>query len=36
MINLESIIDSIMDAYEGNDPWAFEDKVTNTIEEENN
>lgn len=36
MIDLESIIDSIMDAYEGDDPWAYEDEVKNTINNEEN
>lgn len=29
------IIDAIVDAYEGEDPWAYKDEVTNTINEEN-
>lgn len=31
----DSIIEAVTDAYEGEDPWAFEDEVTNTIEKEN-
>lgn len=34
---MDTIIDSIMDAYDGNDPWAYEDTIKNTSnnEEEN-
>lgn len=30
---MDTIIDSIMDAYDGDDPWAFRDEVENTIKE---
>lgn len=33
---MNNLIDSIVDAYEGDDPWAFEDNVTNTINNEEN
>ena len=33
---MESIIESIMDAYEGEDPWTFEDTIKNTINNEEN
>lgn len=35
MLDIESIIDAVVDDYSGEDPWAFEDEVTNTIEKEN-
>ena len=28
---MDQIIDAIMDAYEGEDPWAFEDEAINQI-----
>lgn len=32
---MDTIIDSIIDAYEGDDPWTFRDEVENTINKEN-
>ena len=29
----DSIIEAVIDAYEGEDPWEFKDKVLRTVEE---
>lgn len=31
---MSTIIDAVVDTYEGDDPWAFRDEVENTIKED--
>lgn len=33
-MNDHTIIDAIVDAYDGENPWAYEDNVTNQLKEE--
>lgn len=32
----DSIIEAVTDAYEGEDPWAYENEVTNQLDNEDN